>query len=763
MPFPPAVSLEYIVLSAGGILCLVGLLATIAATYGVFRVAAPVLWLGAFGCAAFFALRAWLDRPAWRIDRFDLAAVGLAFVFATASTVLHHNETNAESDAGFYANDSWIIASTGGRFLTEPYDATLPHFDPTSHGFRYASMFGLPAFNALFAWLAGPDAVSWGHHPLFMLTFLSIYLLGRKLGATWGSLVAILFYGTSLVTVWLSRYVMTENAAAAIFWLCCLAAWPFLQRGDPRRSTVIIVALAWGCLVRPEGFVVAGAFGAVVAALRWRSLIGLVRAPRGILEAARRPATVTVAAIFTLSLVVVGAVLFSEAAPSNYLRSGLKIGLSLLEFHVVADNPSVPVNADDVAVPPYTPTPDQPTAPKVRTWGDYALRYEWDSLRAYYIPWFAAVAIVGILLRLVEWRRALLLVALALPYAMFLFMPPVTPQQPWFMRRLWVAWLPLVYLLAGVSLDLRNAGWRWPVRRRRSTRPRPDGAIAAAIVALVLLVPHLDRSMPVFTKRGEDGFGVVAAGIDADVPPDALLIIDEDAARFSTPLRIHQDRTIVTWFDDAATSFRHSFEASDAHPATYVLRRNFSRPVPVLETDLHGSLEVAEYTYAQVDIPAGGLFAYVANPPLEEGYEPLRAYLDAIMPPPLFTVSFRATLLEASEPLVIQKNIRFNESEWTRTPDGMRALVADASLEFNATQFRAQGQRFILHVAYMQTFSGNITLAAETPFGVTELDPPLESDSSGGLAVERIGLPPVPSTIRCPNGTVLRGIYVGLG
>jgi hypothetical protein len=479
-------SVERTVIAFAALLFASGVVTTVATALEAFRLVAPLLL--ATWAAALLAVGAALGFGRIRLegDRTDLLGLVVAVLVAVSAGFFHHHYFAAQADIGFYVTDAAAIAETGSRVLTGPYDHLLPGFNPGGGGARLSAMFGYSSLAALLAYAWGPFAVPWINMPFAFVTTTALYRVGRHLGAKSGAILGVLFFATSLITVWLTRWTMTENAAAASFWVAVLLALLLWKKWDNLVAAALLVSLGYGALVRPEGIILLLWFGLLVALRYDRPILAFARAWAPHLRKVREHRRALVVTAASIVLLVPLAIALIRALPVDYLGSSFRLAGQFLRGRPGAD------------------ALDVPTTGVGPNWGDYALRYEWDSAVAYYLPWFLLVAVLGLVLRLLPWRTSLLLVGLSVPYLIFVMIPPVTTAHPWFMRRLWVAFIPLVYILAGAALDLGRNAWRWPIRLATRSEPRLRSVLIAGLAIALLLSLNLQVLAPVALKREQD-------------------------------------------------------------------------------------------------------------------------------------------------------------------------------------------------------------------------------------------------------------------
>lgn len=740
-------SLERGTLLLAAILFGSGIATVLAASTGTFRFLAPLLWVvWALVPVSFFAA-AVLRRLRFEGDWGDLAALAIALVMAFSAGAFHHHYYATQADIGFYVTDAMATATTGSRILHGPYDGLLPGFTFTDEGAKASAMFGYSSLGAMFAYAFGMFATPWVNAPLAFLGVLALYRVARNLAGPIGATIAILLWSTSLLTVWMSRWTMTENAAIPAFWISVLLTLHLWKKWDLPRATVLLVSLLFGALVRPDGILILAWFPLLLLVRYRLALVTILRLLRRDPRYKREARITLVATAAAVAVLVPLGFILARALPLVYLQSAARLASGFFRHGVIADSHDVPTSG---------PSPN---------WGDYALRFEWDSSVPYFLPWILLIGLIGLVLRLVPWRRALLIALFCAPYLIFVFMPPVTTAHPWFMRRLWMVLIPYLFVLAGSTLDLKTVAWRWPERLGRGVEaPRPIVAAVAFVVALLFIALNAQMTLPVAFKREQDSVEPTSHVILDFVPAGAAVIIDEEVVEYASAVRFHHDGPVVPWFNARALSFFASIRASDEANSTVIIRipasnRNF------IDVDAQGAVR-AEFHNATIENTVRRDFRnYIARPPLAQGYAPLGQYLQDSVPPNEWVVATQTfQMLETSQPTVIQKNVQFDPEDWERGPLGLVAKEPQSALTIDLSKFRRDildSAQLFLHMVYVQTGTDARTITVPgraEPLGV------MESDGSQTLRDLSIPLPSpmTVSTIHLPAGTVVRGILMDL-
>jgi len=87
----------------------------------------------------------------------------------------------------------------------------------------------------------------------------------------------------------------------------------------------------------------------------------------------------------------------------------------------------------------------------------YAPRYVFDVLKAYFLIQFLFLGLISI--RKIN-LNLLMIVMMSAPYFVFLIYPAINLDNPWMMRKYWIVFIPLVYILFGFFLKNNDFGKR---------------------------------------------------------------------------------------------------------------------------------------------------------------------------------------------------------------------------------------------------------------------------------------------------------------
>ena len=91
---------------------------------------------------------------------------------------------------------------------------------------------------------------------LSLLFLFSFYFLARLFMSKWGSIVALLFAGTSLSVFWFPKYTLSENLALPLVWLSIFATVSFLKKQNKLNLFLFLAASLLLIFTRIEGIAI---------------------------------------------------------------------------------------------------------------------------------------------------------------------------------------------------------------------------------------------------------------------------------------------------------------------------------------------------------------------------------------------------------------------------------------------------------------------------------------------------------------------------
>ncbi|HUG07793.1 MAG TPA: glycosyltransferase family 39 protein [Acidimicrobiia bacterium] len=513
---------------------------------------------GLFGLA-----RRWLPEPSARVDRW-WTAIFLLVISLTAVNVAHRGEHLLTGlDSGTYLATAGWLAEDGSLLVdaeVEPladiqglrFDA--PGFYDRADGrdrLEPQFMHAFPAMIGSIIDLGGVEAGLVVPPLIAAVCLLALYSLARRVTGPAAAALSVALLGSSLVFVYYARTPFTELLMATFV----LSGLSLLFRAE-QRSSVSAAALAGGlfggaALVRLDGIVLLLPVTAYIlvrsrtdeslrqvlkrarSAMFLVAFIGAIEslyiAPAYILE--RRNQVVPI--LLTLLFLILTNDLVPKKAISNighWIRSKQRLifGLTCLTLALLlaygwfirpqAGEPIGAIPSDTVTAQEQVPGLD-PT----RDYFDNAVIWlTWYQGPAFLVLGFFGAAVLARRgLRGDLPRSAILVAGILVTFSILYFWrPQVTPYQIWAMRRFVTIVIPLGCLVSALAVESLYL----MARNHMSTSAVPQGV--AALLALVLFLPSVAATAPVWDHHEYEGFSTDMDELCGDLPPGAHVLID---------------------------------------------------------------------------------------------------------------------------------------------------------------------------------------------------------------------------------------------
>ena len=270
--------LEYLFAALTFGVLIIGWLALLLAELGYFSITT----LGMFWAAVVLSLGGWLWRrrrhrgpapnAAWRVNRWEIAALGLWALVAAGLYFRPHEFVLGGADAGVYVNLGANIARTGTILIHDP---TLAALDPSLYPSLLRPLppgemtpyYLLPAFYVPVApagliipqfyplhpvWQAVTYALGGLRAELLItplwgcLGALAIYFTTRRLWGWRAGLLALAALSVTALQVWFARYPTAEMLTQYLLWTGAWALIAWMDKQEPRGLWAALAGAALG-------------------------------------------------------------------------------------------------------------------------------------------------------------------------------------------------------------------------------------------------------------------------------------------------------------------------------------------------------------------------------------------------------------------------------------------------------------------------------------------------------------------------------------
>ncbi|EKD49666.1 MAG: hypothetical protein ACD_63C00076G0004 [uncultured bacterium] len=485
------------------------------------------IWLGVL---VFFAELGWLSKLAifavtivavaisilWVIlgpkriflTKKDFLIVVIILLICVFVGIFHHSFPFGRDPAGYVSAALKIFETNSLSFsgiLTRPF-----------HGFTnlgndvFTSQF-LPAYNVYltsFYAFGGLSLMFWANVPILFLTLCLVFLIAKRLSSYAGGIVAVLLLSFFYSFLWFARQINSEN----LFMLSMICSIAFLVYGIRRRSLGYLILgffpSTFSILIRGEGipYIIfyAIAFIAVLVYLRKQLLFknaawvlfvfplmnfvifqiyitlyggGYVFGQGGNIIGSISGFTKTqffwleILGLFSVIFIFSG-IRFIIKKCTSFKISFWKLYLGLFFWVLLVFEILFWIWSKSGLV---------------ISWDFYRSQYVFEIFHLYLLTVFFVIIFLAVYKKVYQ-RLTYLVIFVALPSAVFIVDPFIALDNPWFMRRFFAVFIPVVFMLTAIGL----------VNFKLNKK-------AFIAVAMVLLAINIGISFPILTFSENKG------------------------------------------------------------------------------------------------------------------------------------------------------------------------------------------------------------------------------------------------------------------
>ncbi|MBU0707636.1 glycosyltransferase family 39 protein [Patescibacteria group bacterium] len=460
------------------------------------------------------------------IRRQGVAILVLVILFCVFSGYFHHDIPRGRDDMAYISAAAKISESGSLSFediISRPY-----HPFRSIEGDEFTSQFlpGYSVFLASFYSFGGLTGLQVGNTLLLFLTLISIYFIVKNLTNNKTAFITVVLYSTLYTTLWFSRRTNSENLLIA---LLLLSGW-LIIRGLKKKQAGYFAISAFVAsltiLVRGEGLVYAGLglllnlfFTLKYWPRTWRMALatiiffiaavisGLLLLQYGrifggdYIEYALVNMTSALSYLWRFKLVFLGIAVFTIAG--LWLRRAFRLAQKpiLLRPYIISGVVAIFLLAE-LAVWLYSQNND------IVRWRYYKIQYVINNLWAYMLfPYFAVIC-WGFLKN--AFRKEIFIITLLfIPSFIFLIEPSIAVDQPWFMRRFYGGFIPIMIIFAGIAIGKIIEGKKY-----------------AFNLIILLLVLNMSVSLPLLFFKDNNGVGKDLDEFAQKYTKDDLIILE---------------------------------------------------------------------------------------------------------------------------------------------------------------------------------------------------------------------------------------------
>ena len=465
--------------------------------------------VGYLGLALFGLPLLWLivsrRQTILTIQRKEILFLLVLILAVTLSGCYHHDIPDGRDDMGYIAAAAKITESHSLSFtdvISRPYH---PFRDLGNDTFTSQFLPGYTSYLAGFYDFGGLHSLQVGNIVILLLTLVAMYYIVKNLADEKTAWLTIMLYFTAYTTLWFSRRTNSENL---LILLLLFGSWALLRGLRERRAQYFAIsafALCLPLLVRGEGLAYAaiGIVINIILAIKYRPQTNRSRALTVLFF---------LAAFGSLWLLIRygqlyggdyisytiknmnGALGFLGRLKYAFLGLAALTGLLLLvrrQFQktkrTLRLRPYVFGGLLLVAIGSEIAFWFWARSHQTVNWRWFKIQYVIDNFWAYMLIPYVLVAYLGIYKKYLA-QRVYFLIAIFLPSLIFLVMPAIAVDQPWFMRRFYGGIIPLLFILAGVALGKLLAGKKYALN-----------------IIILFFILNLSVSLPILFYKDNQG------------------------------------------------------------------------------------------------------------------------------------------------------------------------------------------------------------------------------------------------------------------
>lgn len=372
--------------------------------------------------------------------KYDLLVFLFLTIFSFINASFYHETISGSRDDGIYSMNAVYLARYGTnslRFLPQ-VDKLLGKSD--NLGF----LPGYHSYLAIFMYYFGlKNMLMFGNALLYLFSITCIYLVGKNLYGRKIAIISILFFITNYVSLWFSRRTNNENLGLFLFWFMALLFIHVYKSKNFKNFLLLIPTLITFFFVRGEAIslILPVLFIIFIILVKKRSKINRI--------SLNIRKTVILFYVVNLAVIIVSVYSFVFYYKNN--NTFFEGSAKNIKMHVVTTLGRISattVNDLKLANSPYTYSP-----PVYQDFTTHATRYVFDVLKAYFLLQFLFLGLISI--RKIN-LNLIIIVAMSAPFFAFLIYPAITPDNPWMMRKYWIAFIPFVYIIFGYFVNNNN-------------------------------------------------------------------------------------------------------------------------------------------------------------------------------------------------------------------------------------------------------------------------------------------------------------------
>ena len=472
-----------------------------------------------------------------KASNIDIIVTIFVLIFALFSGIFAHDTFYGGRDPGIYSTYSIYLANNHALEIISPINNLIPDFlSPGSYKFIGNSKLISQFHFGYIAWLAtnyslfGIIGIKFANFIPICVSLTSIYLIGKKIKNEYVGISAILLFAMTFPMVWFSRQTVTEIFSIAILWFGVLCVLNIIHRN--RNIYIVGSILSIGLLpfVRIEGII----FFSFLLVYLFSSYIS-----KNDNWSFNKYHLILIIILTTLILYY-----YTQVQP-RYL-------------HIIHDviNHFLPDIQPSSAV--LNSMELNPSAIR-HHFTDFIYMALSEYNLQIVIMFIPLIFIKSIIKVTDESKKILLVLFFMLPGYVYLIVPFITLDQPWFLRRYMLTVLPSAYLFITILL--------YGISKKKH--------VFITAISIVFVLNVLTASPIIFFSEN-DGMVDIVEDISKQVSKNDLILVDRYATgsyKMADPLFFIFERPALWWDESSLSNLKQNANLENFNDV-YILTNN---------------------------------------------------------------------------------------------------------------------------------------------------------------------------------------------
>lgn len=428
------------------------------------------------------------------IYKYDLLVFLFLIIFCFINASFYHETISGSRDDGIYSMNAVYLAQHGTN--SNQFLPGIKKITDIKGGLQFLP--GYHSYLAIFMYYFGlKNMLMYGNALLYLFSTMCIYLVGKNLYGRKIAIISTLFFITNYVSLWFSRRTNNENLGLFLFWFMVLLFIHIGKNKNFKYFIFLIPTLITFFFVRGESLTLTIPILFIILLILIKNRFKINKCSFVKNKFSLFIATnivVILVSIYSFGIYYKDNIAFFGGSASSiklFMTATLgRIGSSTVK------NLKFMGNVSDYSPPVY------------QDFTTHATRYVFDVLKAYFLIQFLLLGLISI--RKIN-LNLIIIAAMSAPFFVFLIYPAITPDNPWMMRKYWIAFIPFVYIIFGYFANNNQLNKRIKI-----------------LIVFLLFVIQLNLSLPVIAFAENRGLIDSLDKLVKKIPNADLIITPRD-------------------------------------------------------------------------------------------------------------------------------------------------------------------------------------------------------------------------------------------